>query len=495
MTDGTLLKQGQVRIFIQFGGPNPGESYEYMGCMMMDSPSQDLGTDDPVYCPSSEIRNTWDIVDSIAKAQALGTFDFTQHAGQFLFERWMELKRKRCLINIQATASSCSRPDDFTEWDGKIVFIGSRISTLGLSPLNPLSGDDNAIVDWTGTFNFRDWDVIKPIRFGAVGESTIVAEVLDGMFYDTATCGDCGTPSDGCQAAYLLTRNNTGSPGLSGQLIYSLNGGSTWAALDINTLGGLAPNRLAVMGTRMIVVSQATGSHHYKRISDINSGVAGGWTNMSTGYVSTKGPRAIYIKNSAQGYVAGAGGYIYYLTGATNAVTVITDGSVTTQDLNDINGSGNTVVAVGGSNAVLVSNNDGNSFSLVTGPAVGVNLTAVWCITNRIWFVGTGTGRVFYTLNGGSTWTEQVLGASVINDIRFEKNGLVGYIAAEVAGAAVVYRTTDGGNQWFSTSPAIDGIPTAVKANFVYPCFLNTVLTGGHKTVGGDGFAAIAAAS
>src|SRR5688572_8907171 len=112
MSDVTLLKQGQVRIWFQFAGANPSQAYEYMGCLMMDSPSQDLGTPDPVYCPSSEVRNTWEIVDQIAKAQALGTFDFTQHASQFLLERWMELKRKRCMINIQATASACSRPDD-----------------------------------------------------------------------------------------------------------------------------------------------------------------------------------------------------------------------------------------------------------------------------------------------------------------------------------------------------------------------------------------------
>lgn len=494
MPDATLLKQGQVRVWIQFGGPNPSQSYEYMGCFMMDSPSQDLGTDDPVYCPSSEVRNTWDIVDSIAKAQALGSFDFTQHAGQFLLERWMELKRKRCIINMQVTASACSRPDDFTEWDAKIVFLGNRMSTLGLSPLNPLSGDDNAVVDWTGTFSFREWDVIKPLLLGEVADSTIVAEVLDGMFYDTAQCGDCGTPSDGCQVAYLLTISNSGSPGLSGQLLYSLDGGGTWSATDINTLGGLSPNRFAVMGTRMIVVSQATGSYHHKKISSINAGVAGGWAAVSTGFVATKGPRAIYVKNSAQGYIAGAGGYIYYLSNPTAAASVLTDGSVTTQDLNDIAGAGNTIVAVGGSNAVVVSNNDGSSFSLVTGPLAGVNLTAVWCLSNKVWFVGTGTGRLYYTLNGGTSWSEIALGASVINDIRFEKNGLVGYIAAEVGGVATIYRTTDGGTSWFSDAPSISGTPTAVRANFVYPCYLNTVLTGGRKTVGGDGFAAIASA-
>jgi hypothetical protein len=244
------------------------------------------------------------------------------------------------------------------------------------------------------------------------------------------------------------------------------------------------------MGNRVVVVSQATGSHHY---ATLTNGVPGTWTQVSSGYVSTKGPRAIYVKNSSAAYLAAAGGYIYFLASPGGTPTVLTDGSISTQDLNDIAGNGNTIVAVGNSNAVLVSNNGGSTFSLITGPAVGVNLSAVWLMSSQIWLVGTGTGRVYYTLNGGTTWTEIGLGIAggVINDIRFADE-LVGYIAAEVGGVATVFRTTDSGNTWFNTAPHISGLPTAVRANFVYPCGRNKVLTGGRKTVGGDGIAAIA---
>ncbi len=490
MADQTTLPQGNVRVFIQEDGINPAAPYRYYGCFMMDSPSQDLGTPDPVYCPSSEQRNKWDIIDDIPKAQALGSFDFTQHASRALAEIWFDFKRRGCKVNLQAVASSCTKPDDFTQWDAKIAFIGARLNNLGLSPLNPLTGNDNAPVDWTGTFNFRDWDIIKSILFGEVADSTLVAEALDGFYYDTAQCGECGTPSDGCNACYLLTIASTGSPGLSGQLLYSLNKGATWTGIDISTLGGKSPNRFAPMGNRIIVVSQATGSHHY---ATLTAGVPGTWTQVTSGYVATQGPRAVYVKNSSAAFLAAAGGYIYYLASATGSPAVLTDGSISAQDLNDIAGSGNTIVAIGNSNAVLVSNNGGSTFSLKTGPAVGVNLTAVWLMSSQIWLVGTGDGRLFYTLNGGTTWTDAGLGITggVINDIRFTDE-LVGYIAAEVGGVATVFRTTDSGNTWFNTSPHISGLPTAVRANFVYPCGRNVVLTGGRKTSGGDGMAAIA---
>jgi hypothetical protein len=425
MSGNNPLKGGNVRIFIQEDGVSPAAPYNYYGCTTLDGPNQDLGTPDPMYCPSPTQRNKWEIIDDIPKTPALGTTDFTQRADRFLNDIWWDLKQRGCSFNMQAVIGECQRPDDFTKWDAKIVFLGTRLNNFGMGTLNPLTGDDNAATDLTGTLSFQDWDRIRSIKFSERADSTVVAEVLDGFYYDTAQCGECGTPSDGCNAIYLLTAASGGSPGLSSQLVYSLDKGKTWATIDISTLGGLAGNRATPMGTYIVVVSQATGAHHY---SPITGGVpSSSWVKVTSGYVATKGPRAIYAKSSNQAYVAAAGGYVYYLGGPTVAATVLIDGSITTQDLNDIHGFGQTIVAVGGSNAVLWSENDGRSFSLVTGPAVGVNLTSVWCISKNIWMVGTGGGKLYYTLNNGTTWAEIGLPsvATVINDIHFE-NEVVG---------------------------------------------------------------------
>lgn len=489
--DPSILLAGNARAFIQAGGINPGVAHDYMGCMFLDSPNQDLGTPDPVYCPSPSQRGKWDIIGVVNKTPSLGTADFTMHASKFLTDIWFDLKDRGCQFNMQVIAGTCQRPDQFDQWDAKLIFMGVNLNNIGLTGLNPLTGDDNAPVDWTGTVSFQDWKIVRPIKFSERADATVVAEVLDGFYFDIATCGDCGTPSDGCNAVYVLTIANSGSPGLSSQIVYSLDKGRTWTSVDIPSLGGLSGNRAAPMGDKIVVVSQAGGNHHYSPVTSVNAGTPN-WTAV-TGYVSTKGPRAIFVKSSNQAFVAAAGGYIYYLTGATATPSVLTDGSVTTQDLNDIHGFGETIVAVGGSNAILHSDNDGDSFSLVTGPAVGVNLTAIWVFNKTIWFVGTGNGRLYYTLDSGSTWTQISLGSgvSVINDIRFE-NDVVGYLAAEINGVASVFRTSDSGNTWQNTSPHIKSLPTAVRTNFVYPCGVNRVLTGGRKTVGGDGMVAIA---
>lgn len=491
MADANLATAASFRIFIQDGGINPTSSYNYQGCMMLGGPNQDFGAPDPIYCPSPSQPNKWDIVGVVGKSQSLGEADFTAHADRWLRDIWLDLAKRGCGFNMQAVTGVCKRPDDFSEWDAKLVFYQTRVTNVGLGDLSPLSGDDNTVLDWNGSFTYRTWDIIRRLKFAEKADSTVVAEVLDGFIYDVATCGECGTPSDGCNIIYLLTASNSGSPGLSSQLVYSLNGGSTWTGIDINTLGGKSANRAAAMGNKIVVVSQASGSHHYSPIASVKAGTQN-WTEV-TGYVSTKGPRAIYVKASNQAFIGAAGGYIYFLATPTGSPTVLTDGSITTQDLNDVNGYGQTIVAVGNNNALLVSSNNGDSFSLVTGPTVGVNLTSIWCVTDSVWFVGTGNGKLYTTINGGSSWTLIGLGAGVqtINDIRFE-NEVVGYLAAEVAGAASVFRTTDGGITWSNTTPELSSIPTAVRCNFVYPCGVNLVLTGGRKTVGGDGLVAIA---
>jgi hypothetical protein len=490
--DPNLLFSGQSRVFVQ-RTPNPSGAYFYQGCMSLDGPSQDLGEPDPVYCPSSIQRNKWDVVAIIPKTPALPTSDFTTKADRFLKDIWWSIKNQGCEFNLTVVSGACQRPDDFSKWDSKLLFRRARLTNLSLAALNALTGDDNAAVDLTGSFTFLDWEPIYPIVFGEVADATILAEIQDGFYYDIISCGECGVASDGCKKSYFLARANSGSPGLSGQLIYSLDD-STYSALDIAPLGGLSGDRMAAVGSRCVIVSQAIGGHVYAEFDDIDAGTANAWTKITTGYVSTKGPRAIYVKSTSEVFIAGAGGYIYLLPNPIAGVSVLTDGSVSIQDLSDIHGFGNTVVAVGNNNAVLKSSNAGDTFALVTGPLPGQNLSSIWLLSDQVWFVGTGNGKLYYTLNGGTSWTLVGLPSTitVINDIKFADD-TVGYMSVEQAGAAKVYRTTDSGNTWYATAPSISSLPTANRINVVAPCGLNKVAAGGRKTVGGDGILAVGA--
>lgn len=493
--DPSLAQAGFVRTFVQRGVGNPTLPYGYMGCAEFDKPTQDLGPLEPVYCPSSTQRNAWDIVDVISRTPGLPKVDILQHASRFLTDVWIGIRNQGCLFNTQAVFSKCGRPDDFIQsWDSKILFGRAKLTKIDFGNLNPLDGTKNEIVDITGSLESQIMAFIYPMAFQEAGSVTVVAEVVDGFYYDAITCGDCGSVSDGCQLCYGLQVSNPGSPGLSSQLLYSSDGGATWSAMDIPTLGGVSARRFAPMGTYCIVVSPNSLAYHYALLSDIQAGTVN-WSSQASGFVAGKSPMCIAVKNSGLAFIGAQGGYIYQLTGAGNAVTVLSDGSVSTQNVNDIAFFGQIVVAVGDNNAIWKSVNNGQSWSLVVGPLVGQSLSTIWCINANNWFVGTGNGKLYLTTNGGSTWTQRVFDGSTnlttIDDIQFYDEN-VGYMAAEVGGAGRVYRTTDGGNTWQYTGSAISGIPTNQRIDVVAPCGYNTVMAVGRKTIGGDGLIAIA---
>ncbi len=486
--DPNILRQGDSRIFVQTLGINARNPYDYYGCMMLEDVEQDLGDVESVYCPDPNQRNAWVIVDEIVGTQSMGSTSFQTQARRDGADAIRELKDRRCLTNWQVVRSRCARPDDFSEWDSKLVLRNTRLTSFTQAGGNPLSGDDNAVSQLSGDLSFWESYVLKKINFGEQADATALAEILDGLFNDNVQCGDCGPASDGCNKAYFLAKANTGSPGLAAQIVFTLNG-TTWSTRDVSAITTGA-SKIAVMGNFLLVFTTTTPGHKYIALADLNAGT-GSWATITSGYVEE--PRAVWVKGANEAYLACDLGYIHKLTGANKAATTVTDGSVTTQNLAAIHGRGNTIVAVGASNAVIVSRNGGRTFSAVTGPAVGVALTACWVVNDYQWFVGTGTGLLYYTDDGGVSWVNMGVDSDItsINDIEFYDE-TTGYMAVTQGVRGRVYRTTTGGYEWLYTAPHLNGLVANTRMNCVAVCGPNKVAAGGLALDGSDGIIAIA---
>ncbi|MCB0682775.1 MAG: hypothetical protein KDC32_18015, partial [Saprospiraceae bacterium] len=89
-------------------------------------------------------------------------------------------------------------------------------------------------------------------------------------------------------------------------------------------------------------------------------------------------------------------------------------------------------------------------------------------VDQYIWWVGDDAGAVYYTEDGGATWTAFSLTGSpaAINDIVFPTRS-VGYILANTsAPAALLYSTWNGGVDWATSDPRLpQTLPTADKFN------------------------------
>ena len=110
------------------------------------------------------------------------------------------------------------------------------------------------------------------------------------------------------------------------------------------------------------------------------------------------------------------------------------------------------LLAVGAANTILKSTNRGVTWSATAAGVTGAH-SAVAVLTPQWYEIGTldTTGKVWWTENGGATWTQRVLpGAALtaIQDIVYPSLEC-GFICATRTGpVATIFATTYGGSRW-----------------------------------------------
>lgn len=494
------VKTSQSRVWLIEDGAGPANVPEYLGRARARGVSWDTGDRTPVREPDPGRYGAFKTVDAIKGEASLPGISLEARY-QFAVSRFLELARKRCLQDVQLHMGECEDPRDFNRgWKKIAVFEQADISNYATDDLGALNEGDNSIPLETIDLNALDFYEVTPLLFSEQAASQIVQQILDVVICDSVTCGACGIPSDGCQRVFALTTTAGGSPGLPAELVFTEDGGATWQETLIDTLAvNENPIRMSCVGINLVIVSANSCSIHYAPIADIltNSET---WVELATGLVCPTGaPNAIFSLGSANTWLVGAGGYVYFSSDITAGFAVQSAGSVTTQPLNDIHGiDEDHLVAVGNSNAVIYTRNGGSTWASVTGPLVGATLRAVWMKGINEWFVGTGSvgnGRLYYTRDAGASWVEKVFSgsgsaSSQVRDIRFA-TPTVGYMTHSFATpSGRLLRTIDGGNSWYVLPEGTGAIPDndimdQIAAVAECP---NVVYSGGLAANGTDGF-------
>lgn len=451
MTDLKALAAINQRVWYVEGGVHPTRAPVMLALGKVSTdPSQSIGEDTRITAPDP---NSFDrdiqvgtVRGQVERATLSLAIRSTVQAD--ILVGW---KNKRCRVDVFALSGKCGNPSDFTEGGEKwVYFPDGRISNHGYENFGAFGADENNPTNSMVDMSAEDYYEFLYMKQEAIGGSVTTREIYAVDVYTGNECENCPDPCDRVLAAMA---GASATPGTKPSIIFSDDGGETWASQDISTL--FSNEDIvdgAIISGDIVYISNIANEIHWTDI-ELLYDRTNVWQQTNTGFVKNKGAKAMYSADARHTWIVGDGGYIYFVKNHKVKVEVQDAGVITTQNLNAVNGLNELyVLAVGNSNAVVYTANGGVSWQSVTGPSVGVNLGACWMWDKDTWFVGEGAGgngKLWLTTNSGRTWAEVGLPSSYlrIDRITFVSES-EGYISARTGGTSVILRTITAGNEW-----------------------------------------------
>jgi len=511
-TSDEVITQQMRRLFLQDGGPLPGNQTKFSGVetqyMVLQGVSRPIrGGIEPIRVYDPNRTKSFKTVGRKVTAP-----DFPTATLQILEKRGtlpFQLGDLFCAFNLYLNNGLCVDPSDFLNGWSDFVEIVSWAEATEVDEGDRMAWEDDNQGEDALSLTLEHKYAIGKLGFGAEASSEISREVIDVVYGGGLQCGDCGPADDGTKRIYAVaTTSGAGSPGLPAEVIYSVDGGGVWAQGNIAGFGASEiPLAIDIVGDKLVVLGDDA---YYWATINSKTGVPGTFTKVTAGFIAVNTPLDMYVLGSKI-FFCGAGGYIYRCDNVASGVTVISAADATTNDLLRIHGDGGeTIVAVGKNSDVIVSINRGATWAATVAEpsAIPLDVTALFIKTNLHWWVGTGSsGRIYYTTNGGETWTHMPFtgaGAGNVRDILFatdevgyfvhDDNTATGYLWATWNGGYTWVRN-DGGSNRILNWPVLDRIQRLAVPNAHPQTDSNNLAAAGLAGDGSDGILLLGVAS
>lgn len=487
---------GNSRVFLIDGRARPDHQPAYQSSLKAGGLSQDFGDITRIEIPSTTEFGKFVEVGIIRGTTDRVTITLTGRYALDLKSTLLRVARKQCSLDVHINFGSCTNPSDHNTFEKKIVIENAFTTNYSTEDLGALGSDENAKVDESVDVSGRDVYELVQVSWASRGGDIVTNEVVDNVICDSPSCGDCQDESDGCEKFFAITLAAGGSPSTPADVVFSLDGGATFQAHDIDSMGNADdPDELDCLGAYLVVVSEDTGSLHYALLSEFDGTTDPDFTEVTTGFVAGGEPRAISTEPLGQkAFIAGAGGYIYSLADPTAGVTVLDAGVAHTDQYNAIDALSDDFAVAVGNSGIIARTENGSTWADITSPVgVGVNLNTVAVKSKDEWWIGTSGGQVYYTLDGGTTWTEKTFsgsGSGIVWHIDIV-NDTVMYMAHETSGnLGRILRSTNGGYDWVVVPEGVGSLPLNDRVVAVAGCEHNPdiVFGVGLADDGADGF-------
>lgn len=351
------------------------------------------------------------------------------------------------LYQLQAC---CGTADMTGGWSKMHVYRCISFNSISFNDEASFDPDDDNDLTMSFDANYVEDYYIYPLTLGEVVGATGLdsGARIDSIVFPGATKGCKASCKDDCAGNWYSVTDE-------GRIIYRTGSDK---AIKISSIPGFVTTstRIGMVGTKLFVT--VPGGYYSTTVSD--AGDPGTWVFTS---VPGLNPDSVFSGDDAI-YASGVGG-IWKI----DANGLITRPLTTSpSSISGYDECGGTSVAGGTDGRVYIGSTCGSMTQTAVQPAAVIINTVAIQPGGNVW-VGTATGTLLYTDNGGASWTTVPLpfNPTAIVDMKWVDSG-VGYIVT--GNPAAIYSTEDGGNTW--TRNGTDSRFSSV-GNMNYPLSIN----------------------
>lgn len=435
MTSITAARTGQSRVFVAEGLAGPKNPPVFQGCLVMGGASQSQGDTTFIYCPDPEQYDGYTVVGEIigreenVETSISGHFPINQQSN---IVRW---GRAKTSLAIHVHFGESSSPQDFNTFLKAVIFDNrARITSTDIEDMGTL--EESQAIGQSADISAADFYEVVPLNYVTRSNDLVDTEA---MGVDVAKIYDESLPLANRFAFYCI---------LDANLVYSLDGGSTFAEVAA-TAGAVG---VGVINDVPVVINDTTGNTYYIDLLNGDSAFTTVVNSQNLNCIAS-------IGNAA--YVGGDGGYFGIISDYTSSPTAITLG--TADNIISVDALPGGIVVAGTSGGDVFFSVDGINFGTAEIDAAS-QVTAVCAVNDKIFWAGTAAGDLYFSVNSGQSWAQRNFpgsGSGVVTDIVFPMLS-VGWIAHQpAAGDANLLRTVGAGavGTWYSV-PVAGVLPT-----------------------------------
>lgn len=489
MSDERKIREG--RVWAQFKKFQP---YKLILLGGMTDLTSTRGALTPSRRPSRAVHGEEEISDVLRGSPDLPSFSLTTRLER-AYNYLLGIRKCR-LPGVQGHLGKCKRPDDFYGAHSIALFSKVYDGDMSMPTLTQIEGDD-AKIEYTVPFSSIDGPIWCDMLKSFLSARTIAeaGDILDMYFFAQECVENCEAQEDAGANGYVVTDAYAGSPTDTAYVWYTTDKGDTWAQTSAAPFAAgediIAILVAGIVDDHRVIVFRGTtdaGAPAECAYADVTSFGTTVWNAVTIGAVNGQFVTSAFYLDDAHIYAGTNDGYIYKSTdGGITWTAELATGVVRFYGIAAL--SNGLVLAVGASNTIYISEDGGDSFSVLTGPSAGNTLNCVWITPDGTAFVGDNTGDLYGSYNRGDSWTALTLQgatATAVKRIMSFGDDNVFVIANKTAGDGLCWESVDGGatfRLWALAMPTNSGLNAlfVVDQNLVF-------VAGDAHPVEGDAF-------